>query len=247
MSAFDDEFGLFGDEEGVEEERKSTLGARKIATGETIIDEIEPEDERPARRRPGPPGDRSGTGDDGGGSRFPRRRPREVERKPLPDEIAHPRAVELLTFLAKRLVGNPNAVAVELHPDPRGAVLELEVDPDDLGKVIGRGGRVAQALRTIVRAGAEGRVTIDIVDSGEDDEDDEAVDALAQASVAVAEPIEVEDVVADAVSEDDDASEPVSAKPKKKAPAKKKTAAKPAVKAKAKAKPKASKDAAASD
>jgi predicted RNA-binding protein YlqC (UPF0109 family) len=188
MSAFDDEFGLFGDEEGVEEERRSTLGARKIATGETIIDEIEPEDERPARRpRSGPPGERSG--EDASAGRWPRRRPRDVERKPLPDDVAHPRAIELLTFLAKRLVGKPDAVAVALHPDPRGAVLELEVDPDDLGKVIGRGGRVAQALRTIVRAGAEGRVTIDIVDSGEDDEgdqDDEFLDDAIAAPVAVA-------------------------------------------------------------
>ena len=77
-----------------------------------------------------------------------------------------------MTFLAKRLVSKPDAVFVELHPDARGAVLELEVDPEDLGKVIGRGGRVAQALRTIVRAGAEGRVTVDIVDAGDDEEDD---------------------------------------------------------------------------
>ena len=56
MSAFDDEFGLFGDENVEEEERKSTLGARTISTGETIIDDIEPEDERPRRRmRSGPP------------------------------------------------------------------------------------------------------------------------------------------------------------------------------------------------
>jgi predicted RNA-binding protein YlqC (UPF0109 family) len=193
MSAFDDEFGLFGDEEGVEEERRSTLGARKIATGETIIDEIEPEDERPARRpRSGPPGERTGGfGDDASAGRWPRRRPRDVERKPLPDDVAHPRAIELLTFLAKRLVGNPDAVAVALHPDARGAVLELEVDPDDLGKVIGRGGRVAQALRTIVRAGAEGRVTIDIVDSGEEDDGDldHELDAPVAVAVAVAEPL----------------------------------------------------------
>ena len=161
MSAFDDEFGLFGDEAGEEEERRSTLGARKIATGETIIDEIEPEDERPARRR-------GGLEDRGEGGRRPWRRRESVKRDPLPDEIAHPRAVELLTFLAKRLVSKPEAVVVELHPDSRGAVLELEVSPDDLGKVIGRGGRVAQALRTIVRAGAEGRVTIDIIDADEE-------------------------------------------------------------------------------
>ncbi|MBC5798907.1 MAG: KH domain-containing protein [Candidatus Eremiobacteraeota bacterium] len=172
MSAFDDEFGLFGEEAPSEEdERRSTLGARTIATGETVIDEIEPEDERPARRR-GRAGLPERTADEGeGGGRWPRRRTL-AKRDPLPPEIGHPRAVELLTFLAKKLVSNPDAVVVELHPDARGAVLELEVDPEDIGKVIGRGGRVAQALRTLVRAGAEGRVTIDIVDA-EEDEDDE--------------------------------------------------------------------------
>lgn len=185
MSAFDDEFGLFGDDAAeVEEERRSTLGARTIASGETIIDEIEPEDERPARRRP-----RSGTPEtpEGEAPGFAVRRPffrREpVKRDPLPDSIAHPRAVELLTFLAKRLVSKPAAVAVELHPDARGAVLELEVDPDDLGKVIGRGGRVAQALRTIVRAGAEGRVTVDIVDAEDDEDDDDFEDVPSGAPV----------------------------------------------------------------
>ena len=171
MSAFDDEFGLFGDEAGEEEERRSTLGARTIASGETIIDEIEPEDERPARRRPrGTAPEAAGVAGEG---RRPFRRREPVRRDPLPEEIAHPRAVELLTFLAKRLVSKPEAVAVVLHPDARGAVLELEVNPDDVGKVIGRGGRVAQALRTIVRAGAEGRVTVDIVDSDADEEDEE--------------------------------------------------------------------------
>jgi len=182
MSAFDDEFGLFGDEPGEDEERKSTLGARTISSGETIIDEIEPEDERPARRRPraGEPFVAAPGSPVAGAERRPFRRREPVKRDPLPDEVAHPRAVELLTFLAKRLVGKPDDVFVELHPDHRGAVLELEVNPDDLGKVIGRGGRVAQALRTIVRAGAEGRVTVDIVD-GDDDEDedeDEQDDAL---------------------------------------------------------------------
>jgi predicted RNA-binding protein YlqC (UPF0109 family) len=194
MSAFDDEFGLFGDESAPpdDEERRSTLGARTIATGETIIDEIEPEDERPARRRPrsGMPEPRRDAGAPAAAGSWPRRRREPVKRDPLPDDIAHPRAVELLTFLAKRLVSKPDAVFVELHPDDRGAVLELEVDPDDLGKVIGRGGRVAQALRTIVRAGAEGRVTIDIVDAEDDEEEDEdaeqetVVDAAAAANPA---------------------------------------------------------------
>ncbi len=79
----------------------------------------------------------------------------------------------MLDFLAKKLVAKPEEVEVTLHPDDRGAVLELKVDPEDLGKVIGRAGRVAQALRTLVRAGAEGRVTIDILDVDEEYEDDE--------------------------------------------------------------------------
>jgi len=175
MSAFDDEFGLFGDEQGEEEERKSTLGARTISSGETVMDEIEPEDERPrSRRRDAGDASIAPMSNDSFspavGGRFRRDEPR---REPLAPEIAHPRAVELLTFLAKKLVGKPEAVHVELFPDSRGAVLELEVDPDDLGKVIGRGGRVAQALRTIVRAGAEGRVTVEIVDSDAEEEPDD--------------------------------------------------------------------------
>jgi uncharacterized protein len=157
MSAFDDEFGLFGDKEHIDEddERRSTLGARTIATKETIIDEIEPEEERAPRRRSAQQ------------QPYPRRR--EEQRAPLADAIAHPRAVELLSFLVKKLVSKPEKAVVTLCPDERGAVLRLDVDPEDFGKVIGRGGRIAQALRTIVRAGAEGRVTIDITDAEQSD------------------------------------------------------------------------------
>jgi predicted RNA-binding protein YlqC (UPF0109 family) len=190
MSAFDDEFGLFG-EESEEEERHSTLGARRIASAETVIDEIEPEDEPTPRRRRGRPGapaapsapaEKLEGAEPPGGRRFRRPSP-APKREPLADSIVHPRAVELLTFLAKKLVAKPDAVSVALHPDARGAVLELEVDPDDLGKVIGRGGRVAQGLRTLVRASAEGRVTVDIVDA-EDDEEEEEAPEVAEASPA---------------------------------------------------------------
>ncbi|HXP94327.1 MAG TPA: KH domain-containing protein [Candidatus Binatia bacterium] len=163
MSAFDDEFGLFGDEEGGEEERRPKLGARKIATAETIIDDIEPEDEPAPRRR--------GARPYAGGRR---ERPPRV---PLDPQTQRTRATELLEFLAKGLVSKPEAVHVVTVEDERGPIIELEVDPEDLGKVIGRGGRVAQALRTLVRAGAEGRVTVDIIDADEpDDEDEEAAE-----------------------------------------------------------------------
>src|ERR1700680_909457 len=104
MSSFDDEFGLFGDDVSTEEERRSTLGARKIATNETIIDEIEPEDEPRPRRRPSG-GVPEGRGPAPSGRFF--RRANTVKRDPLPVEIAHPRAVELLIFLSKKLVSNP--------------------------------------------------------------------------------------------------------------------------------------------
>jgi predicted RNA-binding protein YlqC (UPF0109 family) len=162
VSAFDDEFGLFGDDEAApeEEERRPTLGARQIASGETIIDDIEPEDERPARRRPS-----AASGD---------RRPyRDRDHGPRPagdPAVTQARAVELLTYLAKKLVARPEDVIVAVVDGSRGPVIELEVHPDDFGKVIGKGGRVAQALRTIVRASAEGKVTIDIVDVEDDDE-----------------------------------------------------------------------------
>jgi predicted RNA-binding protein YlqC (UPF0109 family) len=156
MSAFDDEFGLFG-EASDELERRPTLGARRIASGETIIDEVEPEDEQPRRQ---PRGDRP-----------PKREYGRKRQSQAPSDdpwAGHRRASELLGFFARKLVSDADDVAVELFMDEqRQPVIELIVAPDDLGKVIGRSGRVAHALRTIVRATAEGRVSIDILDSEE--------------------------------------------------------------------------------
>jgi predicted RNA-binding protein YlqC (UPF0109 family) len=173
MSAFDDEFGLFG-EEGEEDERRSTLGARKIASSETIIDDIEPEDELPQRRRTGAPERQPGGGyrnrhQQTGGRKFAEKR----QRGPVDPVAAQERAGDLLGFLAKKLVAKPEAVLIETYPadGPEPPVIELIVDPDDLGKVIGRSGRVAQALRTIVRATAEGKVAVDIYDTEEASED----------------------------------------------------------------------------
>ena|ERR1700686_15784 len=75
---------------------------------------------------------------------------------------------ELLAYLARGLVDQPEDVSVEQFEEADGAlVLELCVGDEDYGKVIGRGGRTAQALRTVVRAAAtheKRRVLIDIVD-----------------------------------------------------------------------------------
>ena len=60
---------------------------------------------------------------------------------------------ELLTYLAQRLVDDPDAVRVEEEVRDDAVVLRLHVAKDDVGKVIGRQGRIARALRAIVRAG----------------------------------------------------------------------------------------------
>ena len=61
---------------------------------------------------------------------------------------------ELLEYLAREIVEHPDAVEVTETTDERGVLLQLKVDPEDLGKVIGRGGRTARALRTVVKAAA---------------------------------------------------------------------------------------------
>ncbi|HEX2287225.1 MAG TPA: KH domain-containing protein [Gaiellaceae bacterium] len=60
---------------------------------------------------------------------------------------------ELLAYLAQRLVDNPDAVRVEEELRDDAVVLRLHVAKEDVGKVIGRQGRIARALRAIVRAG----------------------------------------------------------------------------------------------
>ena len=75
---------------------------------------------------------------------------------------------ELLDFLARSLVESPDRVEVnEIEEIDGEVVLELEVAEDDLGRVIGRGGRVANALRSVMKAAAtreEKRVVVDILD-----------------------------------------------------------------------------------
>ena len=70
-----------------------------------------------------------------------------------------------LLHLVKGIVDNPDDVLVESRSNARGEVLEVRVHPSDLGRVIGRSGRTAKALRTVVTALADGRsVRVDVVD-----------------------------------------------------------------------------------
>lgn len=74
---------------------------------------------------------------------------------------------ELLEFLVKALVENPDAVEIEELEEDGDLVYEISVADEDLGRVIGKGGRVANAIRTIAKAAAvriDRRVIVDILD-----------------------------------------------------------------------------------
>ncbi|ACU96033.1 MULTISPECIES: RNA-binding protein [Saccharomonospora] len=70
-----------------------------------------------------------------------------------------------LEHLVRGIVDNPDDVQVELITTRRGRTLEVHVHPDDLGKVIGRGGRTATALRTVMGAVGGRGVRVDVVDT----------------------------------------------------------------------------------
>jgi predicted RNA-binding protein YlqC (UPF0109 family) len=71
-----------------------------------------------------------------------------------------------LEHLVKGIVDHPDDVRVTAQNSARGEVLEVRVNPEDLGRVIGRAGRTAKSLRTLVAALADGRrVRVDVVDT----------------------------------------------------------------------------------
>lgn len=73
---------------------------------------------------------------------------------------------ELVEVIAKSLVDHPEDVCVEEEQEDRQVTLKLHVDEDDMGKVIGRQGRIAKAMRTVVKAAAtreNKKVSVDII------------------------------------------------------------------------------------
>lgn len=73
---------------------------------------------------------------------------------------------ELLEYIARELVDNPSAVSVRQVEGERAVTLELRVAPDDMGKVIGKQGRIARAIRAVVSAAAlknNVRVMVEII------------------------------------------------------------------------------------
>lgn len=82
-------------------------------------------------------------------------------------EVDGGRARAVLLFLARQLVDDPESITIDAGETRSGIKLSLRVAPDDMGKVIGRRGRVAQSIRSVVRAaGAKDGldVVVDIVD-----------------------------------------------------------------------------------
>src|SRR5260221_4744681 len=77
---------------------------------------------------------------------------------------------QFVEFVVKSLVGKPDAVQVERRIDEKGVLLELTVDPEDLGRVIGKRGATAQSLRTLLRALGtknDARYNLKIIDNGD--------------------------------------------------------------------------------
>jgi len=75
---------------------------------------------------------------------------------------------ELVEFLARALVEDPDSVRVEEVEDAGDLVLEVTVGEDDLGRLIGKGGRVANAIRTVAKAAsarAERRVLVEFIEA----------------------------------------------------------------------------------
>ena len=73
---------------------------------------------------------------------------------------------ELVEFVAKKLVDHPEDVNVRVIENEEGQTIELRVNPEDMGKVIGKQGRIAKAIRSVVKAAAskeDKKVIVEIV------------------------------------------------------------------------------------
>jgi len=74
---------------------------------------------------------------------------------------------EALEHLVKGIVDNPEEVVIAERDGRRGTTLEVRVHPDDIGKVIGRNGRTARALRTVISAIAGRTIRVDLIETNE--------------------------------------------------------------------------------
>ena len=125
---------------------------------------------------------------------------------------------QFIEYVVKSLVGKPDKVVVERRIDEKGVLLELTVDPEDLGRVIGKRGATAQSLRTLLRALGtknDARYNLKIVDNGEPHErrprddspyqrENESNSYTTESSSAESNESTVEEKVEEEVEEDND-------------------------------------------
>ncbi len=110
---------------------------------------------------------------------------------------------QFVEYIVKSLVGKPDAVSIRRSIDDKGVFLELTVDPEDLGRVIGKRGATAQSIRTLLRALGtknDARYNLKIIDPTADDAQDDTTPA----------PVASDD---DATVSDDDVLAPVAEDP----------------------------------
>lgn len=118
---------------------------------------------------------------------------------------------QFVEYVVKSLVGNPDAVSIERRIDEKGVLLELTVDPEDLGRVIGKRGATAQSLRTLLRALGtknEARYNLKIVDNDRPAEEGGTAPAAAPVAASSAKTTDddiTDDVTAKADGEESDA------------------------------------------
>lgn len=95
---------------------------------------------------------------------------------------------DFVEFIVKSLVGKPDQVQIERRIDEKGVLIELTVDPEDLGRIIGKRGATAQSLRTLLRALGtknDARYNLKIIDNGPEDYKPNRNDRPAQEEKAV--------------------------------------------------------------
>jgi uncharacterized protein len=121
---------------------------------------------------------------------------------------------QFIEFIVKSLVGNPNDVSIERRIDEKGVLLELTVNPEDLGRVIGKRGATAQSIRTLLRALGtknDARYNLKIIDNGEerpartyDDSSQDVPSSQKSEQVKDEEPVKVETPVVEDKPVDDE-------------------------------------------
>src|SRR6476469_7337929 len=118
---------------------------------------------------------------------------------------------QFIEYVVKSLVGKPDAVHIDRRIDEKGVLLELTVDPEDLGRVIGKRGATAQSLRTLLRALGtknDARYNLKIIDNGPPGEHSHSEGDAPAAKPAQDKPAQKTDdtpAPADDVKADDDA------------------------------------------